>query len=68
MKALYGFKPARPARAPWPAIALALAMIAGCGGGTTPVTTTADNGATFAVQVSNAYGKVTSSPAVLTVM
>jgi hypothetical protein len=28
----------------------------------------ADSGASFAVQVSNSYGKVTSSPAMLTVM
>jgi hypothetical protein len=35
---------------------------------TTPVLTTGDSGATFAVQVSNRYGNVTSSPAVLSVM
>jgi len=35
---------------------------------TTPATSASDNGAQFAVRVSNAYGTVTSSPAVLTVM
>lgn len=35
---------------------------------TIAATAAADNGASFAVQVSNAYGKKTSSPAVLTVM
>jgi uncharacterized membrane protein YfcA len=35
---------------------------------TTPPTTTADSGSAFAVQVSNVYGHVTSSPAMLTVM
>jgi len=35
---------------------------------TIAMTTTADNGASFAVQVSNAYGMKTSSPAMLTVM
>ena len=35
---------------------------------TTPPTTAGDNGATFAVRVSNAYGTVTSSPAMLNVM
>jgi hypothetical protein len=34
---------------------------------TTPATTAADNGATFSVRVSNAYGSVTSSNATLTV-
>jgi Ig-like domain-containing protein len=34
---------------------------------TTPATTSADNGATFAVVVSNAVGNTTSSPATLTV-
>jgi len=35
---------------------------------TTPSTTMAQSGTSFAVQVSNAYGKLTSSPAMLTVM
>jgi hypothetical protein len=35
---------------------------------TTPTTTAMDNGASFAVKISNAYGTVTSSPAILIVM
>ncbi len=35
---------------------------------TTPATTAADNGTSFTVKVSNAYGSVTSNAAMLTVM
>jgi hypothetical protein len=44
--------------------------IAGATGATytTPATLVGDSGTTFAVQLKNAYGSVTSSPAMLTVM
>jgi len=35
---------------------------------TTPTTVIGDSGTTFSVQIMNAYGSVTSSPAILTVM